>query len=98
MTEGLSKELEYCQQAVQPLLAALQRTTAALPAAANAGGDAAQLRVLLSSARLACRVFYSLNSPGLTEASGINPGASLPTSTSGVGLVISRTLCMVPAV
>lgn len=67
MTEGLSKELEYCQQAVKPLLAALQRTTAALPAAANAGGDATQLRLLLSSARLACRVFYSLNSPGLTE-------------------------------
>lgn len=66
MTEALSKELEYCQQAVQPLLGALQRTTAALPAAA--GGDAARLRLLLSSARLACRVFYSLNSPGLTEA------------------------------
>lgn len=68
MTEGLSKELEYCQQAVKPLLAALQRTTAALPAAAvNAAADAAPLRLLLSSARLACRVFYSLNSPGLTE-------------------------------
>ena len=67
MTEALSKELEYCQQAVQPLLGALQRTTAALPAAA--GGDPSRLRLLLSSARLACRVFYSLNSPGLTEAS-----------------------------
>ena len=67
MTEGLSKELEYCQQAVQPLLGALQRTIAALPAAA--GGESARLRLLLSSARLACRVFYSLNSPGLTEAS-----------------------------
>jgi Cse1 len=75
MTEALSKELEYCQQAVQPLLGALQRTTAALPAAAG-GDDAARLRLLLSSARLACRVFYSLNSPGLTEARHANDDAS----------------------
>jgi len=74
MTEGLSNELEYCQQAVKPLLAALQRVTAALPAVA-AGGNGAALRTLLSSARLACRVFYSLNSPGLTEVSRKMHGA-----------------------
>lgn len=66
MTDGLSNELEYCQQTIKPLLAALQRVTSALPTAA-ANGDAAALRTLLSSARLACRVFFSLNSPGLTE-------------------------------
>ncbi len=33
----------------------------------TAGGDAAALQQALASARLALRIFYSLNSPGLTE-------------------------------
>jgi hypothetical protein len=68
MTSELSQELKFCQMAVKPLLQALQRITAALHAAsAAAARDPAPLRLLLSSARLACRVFFSLNSPGLTE-------------------------------
>ncbi len=57
---------------VKPLLAALQRITAALPASAGASDGGASLRLLLSSARLVSRVFFSLNSPGLTEVSWNN--------------------------
>jgi hypothetical protein len=37
-----------------------------LPAAA---GDLDRLRALLSALRLCCRIFYSLNAPGLTPVS-----------------------------
>lgn len=79
MTSALNEELKYCQQAVKPLLAALQRINAALPAAAaDAAAAPAPLRLLLSSARLACRVFFSLNSPGLTEVRSRGlPGVSV---------------------
>lgn len=69
MTDALSKELEYCQALVNPLLAALQSLTAQVTAAA-AAGQLEALRLLLGSVRLVCRVFFSLNSPGLTEVRG----------------------------
>lgn len=65
MTDQLSKELEYSQQLVRPLLAATQRLAAQCSAAAPAGGAA--LPLLLEDARLALSIFYSLNSSGLTE-------------------------------
>ena len=64
MTDKLSKDLEYSQGFVRPLLDLLMQLAGQVAAAA---ADVAQLRVLLSSARLVCRIFYSLNSPGLTE-------------------------------
>jgi exportin-2 (importin alpha re-exporter) len=65
-SDELVRELEASQNAfAAPALRALQRLAADARAQA-AAGDAAALRVALSSARLACRVFYSLNAPGLT--------------------------------
>lgn len=43
----------------------MKQLTALLPAAA-AGSDLEQLKSLLSAVRLLCRIFFSLNSPGLT--------------------------------
>jgi hypothetical protein len=40
---------------------------AMLPAAA--AGDMDRLRALLAALRLCCRIFYSLNAPGLTPVS-----------------------------
>eukprot|EP00887_Chlorella_sp_A99_P002133 scaffold21.g2133.t1 len=65
MTPELSSELEYSQQLVKPLLAALQATSRRV---AEATGDAAALHLLLSNVQLIASIFYSLNSPGLTEA------------------------------
>jgi exportin-2 (importin alpha re-exporter) len=74
MTPALSSELEYSQALVRPLLAALEgaldRARAAAAVLAAAPGEAEALaaaKLALSTARLAVRVFYSLNSPGLTE-------------------------------
>ena len=66
MTTELSAELEYSQQLVKPLLAALQALSRRV-AAAGAAGDAATLVLALQNATLICSIFYSLNSPGLTE-------------------------------
>lgn len=65
MTDQLSAELEYSQKLVRPLLAATQAAAARCTAAAAAAAD--DLPLLLANARLALGVFYSLNSPGLTE-------------------------------
>ena len=65
MTASVSEELTYCQgQIQQPLLEKLVAIRAAL---AGAASDAEALRPLMASARFACRIFYSLNSLGLTE-------------------------------
>jgi exportin-2 (importin alpha re-exporter) len=65
-SDELVRELESSQNAfAPPCLRALDRLAADARAAA-AAGDAHALRVALSSARLACRIFYSLNAPGLT--------------------------------
>ena len=44
------------------------RDPAACERQVTAGGEVADLRQALASARLALRIFFSLNSPGLTEA------------------------------
>lgn len=44
------------------------RDPAACKRQVKAGGEVAALRQALASARLALRIFFSLNSPGLTEA------------------------------
>jgi len=65
MSNSLSRELDYAQkQFSRPALAMLQQIRAQ---AAAAAGDAAALRPLLRCARLVCRIFFSLNSLGLSE-------------------------------
>ena len=65
MTPALSEELTYCQGLTQqPLLDKLRALRAALPAAAT---NADALRPLMAGIRLVCRIFYSLNSLGLTD-------------------------------
>ncbi|KAL4452248.1 hypothetical protein ABPG75_007910 [Micractinium tetrahymenae] len=75
MTDQLSEELEYSQALVRPLLACLQGLSKRVAElgegarAAGAGGPAVdQLRLLLSNVQLVASIFYSLNSPGLTDA------------------------------
>jgi hypothetical protein len=64
MTDQLSAELEYSQQLVAPLLAALQALSKHV---GEAGGQPDALRPLLANVQLVASIFYSLNSPGLTE-------------------------------
>jgi len=64
MTSQLSKELEYSQQMVHPLLQTLQKLVAQLE---GSGGEQSVAKQLLESTRHLLRVFFSLNSPGLTE-------------------------------
>jgi len=66
MSGELSKELEYSQQMVQPLLQTLQKLVGQLE---GSGGEQSAARQLLESTRHLLRVFFSLNSPGLTEVS-----------------------------
>ena len=63
MSDSLSAELEYSQQVVQPLLSVLQSLTDKLPRTSDN-----DLRMLLENVRAIASMFYSLNSPGLTEA------------------------------
>lgn len=63
MSSELNKELEYSQQLVKPLLETLQRLVREL----QASTETAQCKQILDSSRLLLRVFFSLNSPGLTE-------------------------------
>ena len=63
MSPELSRELEYCQQLVQPLLATLQKLGKEL----ESTGQSPNGKQILGSIRLLLRVFFSLNSPGLTE-------------------------------
>lgn len=84
MTDQLSEELQYSQALVAPLLACLQALSkqvaeaqAAVAAAAAGGADA--LRLLLSNVQLVASIFYSLNSPGLTDVRWLGaPLAALP--------------------
>jgi len=66
MTEALSAELQYSQALVGPLLDALTGALAAARAAA-ADPDPRPAVAAVEAARLAVRIFFSLNSPGLTE-------------------------------
>ncbi len=57
-------ELEGSQNAfAAPLLETTKRLTALIGGGTS---DLAALKLLLSAARYACRIFFSLNSPGLT--------------------------------
>ena len=70
MTGALSRELEYCQQIIRPMLEVAQRVAHAcvsLSSAAVGSDAAAAAPVTLDNARLVLCVFYSLNSPGLTD-------------------------------
>lgn len=67
LNKELNEELQYSQTLVRPLLAVCQRITAACTTAAAGGAGADVLAVLLDDARLVLSIFYSLNSPGLTE-------------------------------
>ena len=60
----LNEELTYSQQLIVPLWEALKSLSAALQ---SSSGDIARTKQMLSSIRLVCRIFYSLNSPGLTQ-------------------------------
>ena len=76
MTDKLSDELQYSQALVQPLLACLQglsKKVAELAAAGEGGVEA--LRLVLSNVQLVASIFYSLNSPGLTEVCARVSGA-----------------------
>ncbi len=71
MTPALSEELTYCQGLTQqPLLDKLRSLRGALPAA---GTNAEALRPLIAGIRLVCRIFYSLNSLGLTDVRRSHP-------------------------
>lgn len=63
MSPELSRELEYCQQLVQPLLETLQKLGKELQSTNQTSNG----KQVLGSIRLLLRVFFSLNSPGLTE-------------------------------
>lgn len=68
MTDELSIELEYSQQLVRPLLGVAQRVVAAAAhGASTAGFDQNTLKVHVDNCRLVFSIFYSMNSPGLTE-------------------------------
>jgi hypothetical protein len=59
------------QDAFAPVaLQAMKQLGGLLPAAAAAGGDLERLKALLSAVRLLSRIFFSLNSPGLTPVRG----------------------------
>lgn len=62
LTEKLNKELEYSQQLVRPLLTVAQQLQAHCKSAV---GD--ELPLHFKNAQLTLSIFYSLNSPGLTE-------------------------------
>lgn len=65
MTDQLSEELECSQALVAPLLACLQGLSKQVAEAGASSPDA--LRLLLSNVHLVASIFYSLNSPGLTD-------------------------------
>eukprot|EP00879_Flechtneria_rotunda_P019331 GHRR01020303.1.p1 GENE.GHRR01020303.1~~GHRR01020303.1.p1 ORF type:complete len:890 (+),score=314.69 GHRR01020303.1:664-3333(+) len=66
-SNALVAELAATQEAFAPVaLGTMQRLVRLLPAAAAPGADLEHLKALLSAVRPLCRIFYSLNSPGLT--------------------------------
>ena len=77
LTPQLGEELAYSQQFVVPLLD-IMATLVAQITAPQGCADADVLRRCVLSARLACRTFYSLNSPGLTQVP-FPCGSNLPT-------------------
>lgn len=70
MTAALSRELQYCQPIIRPLLAVMQFITSKceeLASAAVTDASAQSATVVLDDARLVLNIYYSLNSPGLTD-------------------------------
>lgn len=64
-TNEMIEELEQSQKAFASVaLESLQRMSSLVP---QYQGDLEQLKLVLSTVRLICRIFFSLNSPGLTE-------------------------------
>lgn len=54
----------------------------------SAAGDLDRLRALLAALRLCCRIFYSLNAPGLTPVSVVSLEQLL-----GIGWIECPCLC-----
>ena len=79
MTGKLNEELKYSQQLIVPLWEILKTLSTELQ---GNSADVTRTRQILSSIRLVCRIFYSLNSPGLTQV------AILPPSGSGVASLV----------
>ena len=69
MSTELSRELEYSQQLVKPLLETLQKLVKEL----ESPREGSRSKQVLESTRLLLRVFFSLNSPGLTQVGIFNP-------------------------
>ncbi|XAR69470.1 hypothetical protein NMG60_11001063 [Bertholletia excelsa] len=67
-TNDLLLDLKYClDNFAEPLLKIFKRTAALIDNVAGSGGQAANLRPLIESQRLCCRIFYSLNFQELPE-------------------------------
>jgi len=64
MTGKLNEELKYSQQLIVPLWETLKGLSLQLQ---SNSADLTRTKQILSSIRLVCRIFYSLNSPGLTQ-------------------------------
>ena len=65
-SDAMVRELEGSQNVfATPLLDTMRKLSAAV-SAMQQQGDMAVLRQLLSSVRYVCRIFFSLNAPGLT--------------------------------
>ena len=69
LSAKLNEELKYSQQLIVPLWETLKKLSTELQANT---GDVHAAKLTLSSIRLVCRIFYSLNSPGLTEVMHLN--------------------------
>ncbi|XP_059634392.1 exportin-2 [Cornus florida] len=67
-TNDLLLDLKYCLDIfTDPLLKFFKRTASLLDSVVSSGGAAANLRPLVESQRLCCRIFYSLNFQDLPE-------------------------------
>lgn len=73
MTGKLNEELKYSQQLIVPLWEMLKTLSTELQ---SNSADVTRTRQILSSIRLVCRIFYSLNSPGLTQVATLSPSGS----------------------
>ena len=69
MSGKLNEELSYSQQLIVPLWESLRRLSTELQ---NSSADIGKCKQILSNIRLVCRIFYSLNSPGLTQVDMVN--------------------------
>lgn len=68
MSGKLNEELSYSQQLIVPLWESLRKLSTDLQ---SSSADVARCKQTLSNIRLVCRIFYSLNSPGLTQVTKV---------------------------